>query len=283
MDYISKMHKNIHEIVNFEKLKKSNDLCFKWGKRLKIPRRDYMKFITILQKSPDSLIEKIKSRYVEEYKSDLANMFYAKEVENILAQQYHAMIFSIMKKMRINPEQYDDFISDGFLAIRSSIWQYRTHKVKASFTTFVHKAIFFRIKGQINRIKLKKERRKNFNLYYESGYEGDSFDLNLFSKNIEVEHSNNFEKELNNIISISNLTDQEECMLRCFINRKIDELWYAEYLKKFVNTKTQKPYSRQSIYNQLLAVQKKVAKHMRVNNLLDNDFVVPTTHYGDLR
>ena len=283
MEYVSKMRKNIKELVDFEKLKKCNDLCFKWSKRMRVVRRDYMKFILGIYRNPESIVDKIKPKYLAEYKKDIQHMFYAQQIENLLAEQYHAMIFNIMQKMRIHPDRFDEFVSDGFLAIRSSTWQYRTHKVKATFTTFVHKAIFMRIKGQLNKLKLKKERRKNFHLYYESNFDSEMFSFNNFSKHIETEHTNNFDNEINKIVFNAKLDDREECMLRCFVNRKIDELWYEEYQKKFINTKTNKPYSRQSIYNQLLAVQNKVAKHMRINSMIDPNFTVPTTHYGDLR
>jgi len=283
MEYVSRMRKNIKELVDFEKLKKSNDLCFKWSKRMKISRRDYMKFILSIYKNPESIIEKIKPRYLTEYKKDIQNMFYAQQIENLLAEQYHAMIFNIMHKMRIDFEKFDEFVTDGFLAIRSATWQYRTYKIKASFTTFVHKAIFMRIKGQLNKNKLKKERRKNFNLYYESSFDSETFNFNNFSKHIETECGNNFDSELNNLIYKCKLSPKEECMLRCFVNRRIDCLWYEEYQRQFINTKTNEPFSRQSIYNQLLAVQNKIAKHMRSNNFIDPKFTVPTTHYGDLR
>ena len=126
MEYVSRMRKNIKELVDFEKLKKSNDLCFKWSKRMKISRRDYMKFILSIYKNPESIIEKIKPRYLTEYKKDIQNMFYAQQIENLLAEQYHAMIFNIMHKMRIDFEKFDEFVTDGFLAIRSATWQYRT-------------------------------------------------------------------------------------------------------------------------------------------------------------
>ena len=277
-----RMKSNISELVDFEKLKKCNDRCFYWSKRLRIERRDYMKFILKIHKDNKSILEKLKSKYHQQYLEDCKTMFYASQVEDLLLEQYHAMIFSIMKKMRVDPFKKEYYLTDGFLAIRSATWQYRTYKVKASFSTFVHKAIFLRIKGQLHRESEKKERRKNFHLSYESDIDTEAFNLNGFPSKQLPEYFN-YNQDIGNILKDSGLSERENCILQSYINRKVDSLWYEDYRKRFLNEKTKRPFSRQSIYNQLLAAQTKVMESMMQKNILPDNFKIPTIHRGDLR
>ena len=277
-----RMKGNIKELVDFEKLKKCNDKCFYWAKKLRIERRYFMRFALQIYKDKNSVLGKLNPKYHAKYLEDCKTMFYAAEVEDLLLDQYHAMIFNIMKKMRVNPFKKEYYVTDGFLAIRAATWQYRTYKVKASFTTFVHKAIFLRIKGQLHKESAKKERRKNFYLSYEADIDVETFNLNTFpSKHIPEYHS--YHQDISAIIKSAGLNEKETCLLECYINRKIDTLWYEDYRNRFWNEKMKKPFSRQSIYNQLLAVQTKVMESMIQSKMIPDNFVIPTIHRGDLR
>ena len=80
------------------------------------------------------------------------------------------------------------------------------------------------------------------------------------------------------------LSEQEATMIRNFVNRKIDSpLWYDEYRTKYRNVKLNKPYSRQSIYNQLEIVHKKILNYFRKNNLLPEGYEKPKYRRGDFR
>ena len=67
------------------------------------------------------------------------------------------------------------------------------------------------------------------------------------------------------------------------MNRKVDCLWYADYVKKYRNEKLNKQFSRQTIYNHLLAVQTKIMKHLKEKNMIDQNFIVPLYRRGDFR
>ena len=150
----AKMNKNIHELVDFERLKKANDTWMKWLKYFGVPQKKYQRFILNIKKSPENFKKDVAVNYRSQFSKDLKTMFYAGEVEEILIKQYHALVLYVLKRMRVAFDRYDEMITDGFLAIRSATWQYRTHKIKASFTTFVHNAIFCKFKGKLHKEKI---------------------------------------------------------------------------------------------------------------------------------
>ena len=153
---VSKMRSDINEIVDFEKLKKCNDICFKWSKKFKVKKMYYAKFMWKVFKNPKSFLDRLKPQFHAQFLKDCKNMFYAAEVEEILINQYSAMVVNIMKRMRIQYNNFEDYLNDGYMAIRSAVWQYRTYKIKASFTTYAHRSVFMRIRGILHKQKLKR-------------------------------------------------------------------------------------------------------------------------------
>lgn len=270
---ISKMRDDIESIVDFEKLKKCNDLCHKWSLRLKIERKKYMKFMYIIFKNPELFKEKIQVNYRSQFSKDCKTMFYAAEIENVLLQQYHAMIFNIMKKFRIDPNNFDEYITEGFMAVRASVWQYRTYKIKASFTTYAHRSIFMRIKGKLCKDKEKRDRRGNLKISCESDYDKSSFSIDTHHNCKQYALTEDTELDVENVIIQSKLSNQEAMMIRSFANHKIDSgRWYDEYRKKYINEKTGKPYSRQAIYNKLDILHRKLFDFFKENNMLPEKF-----------
>jgi hypothetical protein len=280
---ISKMRNNINELVDFQKLKTANDLGYKWSRYFNIKKRDYMKFIQILRRDSSHYKSITEKNFRSQLSKDLKVMFYAAEIENILLEQYSAMIFNIMRKFNLTIDQYDQYVTDGYLAIRSATWQYRTYKIEAKFTTFVHKAIFMRIRGKMHKERLKIARRSKINIYNESDYKENKFDLTVFPKNYSEDYSN-FENDIQCVIKECRLSEQESFMLISYINRGLEDgsNWYDEYRRIYKSPKVDTPLSRQTIYNQLNYIQNKIAKYLRRNNIVPHDFVVCKTRQGDL-
>jgi DNA-directed RNA polymerase specialized sigma24 family protein len=271
---ISRMRDDIKKLVDFEKLKKCNDICHKWSERFGIGKRDYMRFMYNIFKNPESVKNQLEVKYRSQFTKDCKVMFYAAEVENALIKQYHAMIFNIMKKFRIDQNDFDEYVTDGFMAIRAATWQYRTYKVKASFTTYAHRAIFMRIKGKLCKEKEKRDRRHNLRISFESDYDEGSFNINNHVNCKQYSDSEReLESDIENVIIQNKLNDQEAMMLRSFANHKMDNgRWYDEYRKKYINEKIGLPYSRQAIYNQLEILHKKLLKFFEKNDMLPKNF-----------
>ena len=281
---VKHMKKNIKELIDFDKLRECNTICHKWARRLKIARRDYMKIMHGIYKDKESYKSLIEPKYRSQFTKDCEIMFYAPEVEGLMCEQYSAMVVNIItKKFRINNEELvEQFFTDGMMAIRAATWQYRKHESKATFTTFVHRAIMMRIKGAAIKRSEKIKRRtkraivKNFSDYSE--------DINFdnIAKSYTSENCS-YEKQICEIIRDTGLSEQEEFVIRSYMNRKVDCLWYADYVKKYRNEKLNKQFSRQTIYNHLLAVQTKIMKHLKEKNMIDQNFIVPLYRRGDFR
>lgn len=279
------MQENITELVDFEKLKKSNDICHKWCRRFKVKKMHYVRFMFNIFKNPEEHADKLPPKYKEQFLKDCKNMFYAAEVENILIDQYNAMVFNIMKKMRISYNDYEDYLTDGLLAIRIAVWQYKTYKIKASFTTYAHRSIFMRIRGRLHKEKLKKITRKNLKINCMSDFDSEefSFDNLKITKDYSA-NTENIDSEIDKIIVACSLTDQEAMLLRSFVNRKVDvSIWYINYIKKYINKKLNKPFTKQTVYNQLAIVHEKIFNYLQAKGILPNGYVKPKTRRGDFK
>ncbi len=275
------MKSNIEKLVDFQRLKDSNDKCLSWAKKLKIGKNDYVRKMLHVMKNPEIYAEKLKGKQKNKFMEDAKTMFYAFQVENILCEQYAPMVINIMKKFKLTIEKFENIYPNGLMAVRSSVWQYRNHKIKASFTTFAHRAIFMRVLGIIHREK--RNRLKIRPIVSSLSNYDNEIDINSFPKNYEPEYVN-FDKDLNTVIKDSSLTEQEEFMIRAFVNRKVDELWYGEYIEKYRNAKLDnRKFSRQTIYNQLLAVQTKIMESLQRKAVLPENFQIPTIHRGDFK
>jgi len=279
------MRKDIESIVDFERLKKCNTVCYKWCKRFKIKKLHYMRFICSILKDTEQYANKLSAKHRSQFLEDCKTMFYASEVEEILIKQYSSMVYNIMKRMRINYERYDDFITDGFMAIRSAVWQYRTYKVKASFTTYAHRAIFMRLRGKLHKEKLKQLAKNGFKIRCVGDFENEEFKLENcgmhkdYSANME-----NIDLEIDKIVVGCSLTEQEAMILRSFVNRRLDvSMWYIDYRQKYINKQLNKPLSRQSVYNHLAVVHEKVLYYLQSKGIAPNDYMPPKTRRGDFR
>ncbi len=281
---ISRMRNDIAKLVDFEKLKKCNDICYKWAIRMKVKKPNYARFMWNVIKNPEAFQDRLAAKYRSQFLEDCKTMFYAAEVEEILINQYSAMVINIMKRMRIQYLQYEDHLTDGYMAIRSAVWQYRTYKVKASFTTYAHRAIFMRIRGKLHKERMKKL-NNNVRVACMSDFESEEISLTIMSASKDC--AANMEDINQQIVELSkncSLTEQETMILLSFANRKIDvPTWYEDYRKKYLNTKSNKQLSRQSIYNHLAVVHEKVLFYMQQKGMTPIGYLPPKTRRGDFR
>jgi hypothetical protein len=272
---------NIKELVDFERLKHANGLMFKWGQRFNISKRMYATFMALVKKRPEHYKKLLPVQFRSQFSKDCKIMFYAAEVESILVEQYTYMVLGIIRKLGIyKSDEIGHFFTEGCIAVKHSAWQYRNYHIKASFNTFVHRSIFMRIKGKIDKIASKKARRlQKFAIHNQCDME---FSFNSIPKTY-APMDDSCEISLDDIVRGASLTEKEECLIRAFVNRKIESLWYKEYREKFPNTKTNKIYSRQSISLQLMAVQRKVFDYLRTRDIMPEGYIIPKDRRGDFK
>ena len=189
---------NIEKYVDFEKLKDCNGVCYKWGQRFKVIKRDYMRLLIYIHKNPEAYKVKLEKKYRSQFSKDVKTMFYAAQIEEILVKQYHGMIYKIFKVLRIPIDLYESMEIDGMMAIRTAIWNYRHHKANASFSTFCYNNIFMRIQGAYGKIKSKKARRaKYFRITNESDLQ--DFDWSIHEKTYSNIENDTLAQELEKI------------------------------------------------------------------------------------
>jgi hypothetical protein len=266
------MIKNIEEFVDFQKLKDCNEKLLMWSKHFGIEKKNLLRFVWSIHKNKESVQERLNKKQYSQYKKDCETMFYAGEVEELLIVQYDRMIFKNIRQFKIKESEESMYHSIGQMAIRNAVWSYRNHAIKASFTTFVAKSIFLRIRGEVFRIALKKRRHESLKINNESDFD-ENFKLDSFKKHIEPKFD--IMGEVFKVIHECGLTDQEAMLIKCFVNRGVNsEIWYNEYKKKYKNIRTNKDFSKQSFYDHLFKVQQLIAEKLKNIGMLPEDFVV---------
>ena len=81
------MQNNIDTIVDFEKLRQTNDLCHKWADRFGISSNKFMKFIINAKSNYEFYKNKLAIKYRSQFSKDCKVMFYAAEIEDVLQQK----------------------------------------------------------------------------------------------------------------------------------------------------------------------------------------------------
>ena len=186
-------------------------------------------------------------------------------MKNISKEQCKNFALNKLKETGKFPNLQDWLVKDGFIC--SQKYLIKLFGSYQDFLEFCDQKIKRRTKRAVV---------KNFSDYSE--------DINFdnIAKNYTSENCS-YEKQICEIIRDTGLSEQEEFMIRSYMNRKVDCLWYADYVKKYRNEKLNKQFSRQTIYNHLLAVQTKIMKHLKEKNMIDQNFIVPLYRRGDFR
>lgn len=269
----------IHDICDLNKLRKSNDLAFKWFTRTGLPKKDYLRWVISCWKNPVEFKKTLTPAMRSAFAKDLNNMFYAAEIENDVIKQYQNMIPYVLKKCRHHPNSYEDLVAHGLHAIRNCCWQFRTVRARfvaqCGFTTFCHNSVFMRIRSEVSKIKtLNNRRRKKFTIANESNM-GTKFSLSNFAE-VRLEKCSLAEQEkdslLCKLVYKANLDEQETFLLDCLISRtEIDsnsetKIWYAPYLKRYQHTFPKGKISREGMRLRVLKLQRKLWFHLNAIN-----------------
>lgn len=286
MDYfdIPKPLENITEIVDFERLRRSNDICWKWAQRFGATQHDFIRFAVRMRNDLEGLKKRLEVRFRCQFVKDCKVMFYAVEVEEILVNQYTAMIFSILRRLKVPSNEHEELITEGLVAIRNATWHFRNVKgAKASFTTFCFNSIMLRIRGLRLKEYQKRQRREGIVFVNNASDMSENFNFNLFSKDYSQNlEENNQAAEFDNILELCKLTEKETFLIRSFMSRfqgdseqRVEGRWYDKFTEKYPNPKLNKNYSRQGVYNQLVRVQMKILYIMKKHNKVDQNYELP--------
>lgn len=255
-----------YEKINIEKLRISNDIGKKWADRFQISKNDYMKFIIDIKKNKNKYFNSLEGRFKSQFSKDYKCMFYAAEVESAVIEQFYHAVQHCLTKLQVREANREEFHSIGLTSLRSAVWTYRTHKLKASFFTYCFNGIFHRILGMKTKLYNTKNNLNKKTMVLETDYIPASkrsmfgiADMKTtivdFDRNIEDEESQNLLKSL---LEKTPLKEDEIFLLTNFMSRH-DETpdWCRLYREKFP-TKEGKMVSRQGVHCKLAIVQRKI-------------------------
>lgn len=287
---IPAMSSDIKKHIDFDRLKRANDLCWKWGQRFNISLHDYTTFIVRLSKKIPEYKQKLEVRYRCQFVKDCKVMFYAAEIEEVMVKQYGAMVIAIMKRLKVPQNEYDELATDGLMAVRTALWNYRNIPgAKASFTTYCYNSIMMRIRGTRSKDYKKKQRREDICNIANATDLSEKFDFNLFSKKTTVAHEFVDEKkEIDEVLKMCDLNEKEEFLIRSFIcryqgdpnTRQKGIRWYSSFVDKYRNPRKNTKYSRQGVYNQLVRIQMKILTIMKNSERVDPNYQLPLSLKG---
>ena len=254
--------------VDFDRLKLANGLLQKWSLRFGVDKRDYLRFCFTLSGRADGMRSSLPKNMRSQFSKDCRSMFYASDVEGGLIEQYTPMVHSIIRKFITTPEQYEDLVTEGFVAIRCAVWHFRAHKNKANFTTFCHSSITKRIKWHRSKVYRKAHRRsKKCKMFLSTDLPTDLqfSDLRSFTEEHADEMSSG--DVIGGLMEACNLSEQERFLIESYIRREdIDGCWYSEYNERFARK------TRQGIHYQLHKIQAKLLRIMRSSELVPEGY-----------
>lgn len=261
---MSMMKSNFKELVSIEKLKIANDCCKKWADRLGIKKNDYVKFVIDLKKNPNDYKQKLPVQYRSQFSKDHKVMFYAMEVENIIIEQYYNTVTHIINKIKVKECFRDDFLAIGLTAIRSSIFNYRTHKVSASFFTFCFNGVFRKLVGTKYKMAMRMKKKKGLQFTATDMSKSESKPFRIGEvPGASVNYDQNFESQeaelqKDQIIYKSGLTDDEIYLVKLYMTRNTDNPKWNQVYRNYHINKTGKSISKQGVFVKLYKAQKKM-------------------------
>jgi len=258
--------KELSEIVDFERLKKSNDLILKWGQRFKISKNKFVRWATALprklQEHKKLLAPNMRCAFVKDAKT----MFYAIEVQGILVEQYEQMVHKILKSIYITQDMeiYDDMYNEGLIAIMYASWSFRNVKNKCAFTTFCFNTLYMRLRGIKNKNYRKEQRRGNKVQVYNECQQGEDFDLSNYAVAKEVwpeDLIENVDVVMEKLIVSAKLDEADAYLMKEYAKRKEKTekgVWYQEFHKKFLHTFKTNRLTRQGLQQRVKKLKAKL-------------------------
>lgn len=258
-------HPDFKEKVNEDKLRISNDLGKKWRERFRVSKNDHMKFMINMMKDKSKYLKKLEQRFRSQFVKDYPKMFYAYEVENIIIEQYYNCVSHCMTKLNIAEHLREDFHAIGLTSLRSGVWNFRTHKVKASLFTYCFNGVFNRILGLRTKHAKALNRANRAKIHLETDYYKAAKDtLRLsqacvvhvdYDKAIEEKESADLFKLL---LEKTELKEDELFLLNKYITRNDgNQNWCSVYRDKFTHADGKK-LSRQGVHVKLAIIKKKL-------------------------
>ena len=138
----------------------ANLLTKRWYEKLGSNVSSLVKFVAILQKNPDSLVEGADEETTAQFYNDLKQMLYPTTVENEIIEGYHRLVCKLVNKYRMHLiMDEDEAISVGNFAVRNAIWYY--DRISVKFISFAYRAIKSKF---IDLIKAKHDANKSVKL-----------------------------------------------------------------------------------------------------------------------
>jgi hypothetical protein len=262
----------VEDICDMARLRRSNDLAWKWFSRTGLYKNQYIPWVINLQKEPNAFKSSLSPSFKSAFTKDFKEMFYAAEVENDIIKQYDRMVHYCMKKIRHIPCQEDDMYSTGLITIRNCIWQYRNLRIKCSFTTYCHNSVWMRMSGDLCKQRMLFKKRSKEGVIRSSTDISEEFDLENIAGSFGAVHDDETKDLITALISRMNLKEDEKYLFYLLIERtnhkKEDGVWYKSYLEKFKHCFPNSKITKEGLRQRVLKLQKKVWFQYRdMNNL----------------
>lgn len=246
--------------VDFNRLRRSNDLAWKWFARTKLHKNKYINWVFNLKKNPQEFKNTLSPSMKSAFAKDLKELFYAAEIENDLISQYVPMVTHILKKVTYKEIYKDELSSMGLIAIRNAVWQYRNIGYKCSFTTYCHSSVFMRITGEISKLRtIYRRRAKRCTMTLYSDINND-VKFNDIALSLDKDTGMETAEILNKTIELMNLKKEEKYLLNLLINRsgaiRGQEIWYQPYLNNCKKSFPNGRLTKEAVRLRVLKLQK---------------------------
>lgn len=252
--------------IDFERLKRCNEVCLKWTKSFGIRRARHVAFMNKLMRDVGTYAEMLPEALRGQFAEDCAYMFYAGEIEAFMISQFHPMVISILAGMNLSREESEHHETDGLLAVRMATWGFKKHETNATFVTYVYRSIFNCIRAARRKMHEKRERRqkkvKILNIP----------DYTKIKVRQPVRHDYcDIESEIRKVAEVCRLNSRESDMLMCFARREDEKtFWYEGFGKKYKDT-----VNKMEIRNELRRLQTKVYFRLKESGFVFDGYVMP--------
>lgn len=260
-------HPDFKEKVDENKLRISNDLGKKWRERFGVQKNDHLKFMIAMMKDKNKYLNSLENKYKSQFSKDYKKMFYAYEIENIVIEQFYHCVAHCISKLNIPEHLREDFHTIGLTSLRSAVWNFRTHKIKAGLFTFCFNGVFNRILGLRTKHAKSLKRSKKAKLHLETDYFQSQSNTQQLTRicSVSVDYDKNIQEAecaeiYKNLLENTELKTDELFLLQNYLTRNEGTAnWCQIYREAFPNSNG-KMISRQGVHVKLAIIKKKLWK-----------------------
>ena len=255
------------DVCDVLKLRKCNDLLWKWFIRTGQRKGQYYNWVIECWKNPEQFKKTLPINMRSAFAKESKTMFYAADIESDMIAQYQALVSHVMKRLRYNPQEHDDLFAVGLHAIRKACWQFRTVSIKCNFTTFCFSSVYMRLRGELSKKHVLKVRRDKKALFSYANELPENFSIENFSENRpSLDHTELDETDVlvQNIIKKAGLENHELFLFHLLLKRgdhvpsEGNRLWYSSYFQRYQHTFPKGKITRQGFHQRLLQLQQKI-------------------------